>query len=79
MQDTYLFECKKFSLPFVAMENVLLQAPFLLFQQEMGRVSVVVHGQWVLEPDLKYRISLLMQRKNDQGEVMTTRRFVWEI
>lgn len=53
--------------------------PFILFARTFGRTQIVLHGHYLHNPDLVFRIELVVQILDDENVVVASRNFVWDV
>ena len=53
--------------------------PFILFARTFGTTQIVLHGHFVLDPDLMFRIELVVQTLDNDNVVVSSRHFVWDV
>ena len=53
--------------------------PFILFSRTINRTQIVLHGHFVQDPDLMFRIELVVQTLDNDNVVVASRHFVWDV
>ena len=61
------------------MEAVPQQHPFVLLVRRFQDVVVVLHGHYLFDPDLTFRIELVIQRLDEDEQVVYARHFLWDV
>ena len=53
--------------------------PFVLFSRRLDRIQVILHGTYVFDPDLIFRLELVIQQFDADDHIVAQRRFNWDV